>query len=457
VDNFRFIFGSVCYNDNVLREKLKIAMLTKKQKEILDFIKNYSKKNDYSPSLEEIAKHFKRAVGTIHEHVQNLKEGGYLWKEENQPRGIELIKNKKNSDLIKIPLLGTIAAGQPIEAVENKETITVPRSQISKSGEHFALRVQGDSMVDEGIFDSDIVVIRKQPTAENGETIVALLNDNKVTLKKIYREKNGFRLQPANPALKPIFVKELEVQGKVISVIRNFKSIPVFNTVKSLSQYKKLPINKIILGDALEELKKFPDKSIDLILTDPPYGLNKIGIKNDYDLSVFYSSLNDSYRILKDNSFYITFFSTKFLPKLFINNPFNYFWNFVLYCPNGRVSSPIGYSKYMSCTVFKKGEPKIVKRNKDIFVDTPGRMIEPDEGFIDHPTPKPKTFIAGILKMFSKEGNIVLDPFMGSGSTAMACKLAKREYIGIELDEKYYKLAEKRLKNFRQNLNLLSN
>ena len=90
----------------------------------------------------------------------------------------------------------------------------------------------------------------------------------------------------------------------------------------------------------------------------------------------------------------------------------------------------------------------MTKRNKDIFVDTPGRMIEPDEGFIDHPTPKPKTFIAAILEMFSKEGDIVLDPFIGSGSTAMACKLTKRKYIGIELDEKYCRLAEKRLKNF---------
>ncbi len=85
------------------------------------------------------------------------------------------------------------------------------------------------------------------------------------------------------------------------------------------------------------------------------------------------------------------------------------------------------------------------KRNKDIFVDTPGRMIEPDEGFIDHPTPKPKTFIMEILKMFSKEDDIVLDPFAGSGSTAMACKLTNRKYIGIEIDEKYYKLANKRL------------
>ncbi|BCX16108.1 MAG: hypothetical protein KatS3mg098_337 [Candidatus Parcubacteria bacterium] len=128
----------------------------------------------------------------------------------------------EKKETVEIPLLGTIAAGQPIEAIEDPEMIEVPKSQLSKSGEHYALRVQGDSMIDEGIYDGDIVIIRKQPIAENGETVVALINDNEVTLKKIYREKNGFRLQPANPKIKPIFTKELIIQGKVISVIRSF-------------------------------------------------------------------------------------------------------------------------------------------------------------------------------------------------------------------------------------------
>ena len=197
-------------------------MLTPKQKRIFEYIKNYIKEKDCSPSLEEIGRHFKLAKSTAHEHVETLKGKGYLKKIENQPRSIELIKEKKNSDLVEIPLLGTIAAGQPIEAIQDKEIIKVPKSQLSKSGEHFALRVEGNSMIDEGIFNGDTVIIRQQPTAENGETVVALINDNEVTLKKIYREKNGFRLQPANPNFKPIFTKELTVQGKVISITRNF-------------------------------------------------------------------------------------------------------------------------------------------------------------------------------------------------------------------------------------------
>jgi len=207
-------------------------------------------------------------------------------------------------------------------------------------------------------------------------------------------------------------------------------------------------INTIQNIDCLEGFKKIPDRSIDLILTDPPYGLNKQGIKNDHDLSLFYSILPESHRVLKDNSFFITFFSTKFLPYIFKNNPFQYYWNFILYCPNGRVMSPIGFTKYMSCVVFKKGNPKMVKRSKDIFVDTPGKMVEPDEGFINHPTPKPKTFIKEILNMFSKEGDIVLDPFIGSGSTAVACKILKRNYIGFDINYDYCKLSKNRISKF---------
>jgi len=201
-------------------------MLTKRQKQILDYIKRFIDEKNYSPSLEEIKRHFNLASrSTIHYHIENLREKGYLNKLDNQARAIELSKGKKSSDLVKIPLVGTIAAGEPIEAIEDPETIEVSKSQLSKLGEHYALRVQGDSMIKEGIFDGDVVVIRKQPTAENGETVVALINDNEVTLKKIYREKSRFRLQPANPTLKPIFTKELVIQGKVISVIRSFEEL----------------------------------------------------------------------------------------------------------------------------------------------------------------------------------------------------------------------------------------
>ena len=199
-------------------------MLTPKQKQILEYLKKCLKKNGYSPSLDETAKHFKLAKSTIHQHIEELKEKGYLEKTDYKARSIELSKNEK-SDIVEISLLGIIAAGQPIEAIETPEKIKVAKSQLSKSGEHFALKVQGNSMIDDGIFDGDTVVIKKQSSADDGETVVALLNNNEVTLKKIYKEKNGFRLQPANSSLKPIFVKGLEIQGKVVSVIRKFEEL----------------------------------------------------------------------------------------------------------------------------------------------------------------------------------------------------------------------------------------
>ncbi len=208
-------------------------------------------------------------------------------------------------------------------------------------------------------------------------------------------------------------------------------------------------MNQIICGDALNLIKELPSDSIDLILTDPPYGIKKDGIKNSSDLETFYSVLPECYRVLKGNGFFITFFSTKLLPEIFKKNPFIYHWQFILNCPLGSVRSPIGFSKYMSCLVFKKGNPKIIKWNKDIFNDSPTKMVEPDEGFINHPSPKPKQFISELLKMFSKENDLILDPFIGSGSTALACFLTNRNFIGFEIEKEYCNLAINRLEKLR--------
>src|SRR3989338_3230781 len=194
-------------------------MITKKQKEVLDFIKFYQIKKGYSPSLEEIANKIKVAsVSTAHHHVKKLEKEGLIHKEVNQPRAVT---TKSQISSIQIPILGSIAAGQPIEALEVPAgSITVPRSDIGQ-GKHYALRVEGSSMIDEGIFDGDMVVIREQKGAENGQTVVAIIDDNQATLKKIYREKRGFRLQPANPSLFPIFRDSVEVRGVVVKIVRN--------------------------------------------------------------------------------------------------------------------------------------------------------------------------------------------------------------------------------------------
>ena len=201
----------------------RISMLTKRQKQVLDFITSYRQEYQYAPSLEEIRDDLAIAsISTAHYHVKKLQESGYLQKEYHQPRAVSPTPNR---EVIEVPIVGVIAAGQPIEAVETSDdTIAVTKSEIGKFGNHYALRVQGNSMIDEGIFDGDVVVLRQQNTADNGQIVVAIIDDGEVTLKKIYREKDRFRLQPANPTLFPIYTKEVEIRGVVVKIIRNFES-----------------------------------------------------------------------------------------------------------------------------------------------------------------------------------------------------------------------------------------
>ncbi len=197
-------------------------MLTKKQSNVLNYIKKYNKKNGYFPSNEEIRCYFKlSSVSTAHHYIKKLQKAQYLKKDNHQPRAISL----KNDLLIKIPMAGTITAGKPIEALEDQgEMITVSSESLgsNETGDYYALKVEGDSMVEEGIFDGDIVIVKKQPTADNGDTVVAVIDDNEATLKKLYRENKEFRLQPANQKMLPLYRKEVEIKGIVVKVIRNF-------------------------------------------------------------------------------------------------------------------------------------------------------------------------------------------------------------------------------------------
>ena len=228
-------------------------MITKKQKRVLDFIQEYSQKKGFSPSHDEIRKHLKlSSVSTVNHYMKILQEKGYIKREKNAARSAEV---EKKESLMSIPFKGYISAGQPIEAVEEYGTITVPSNLVS-SGEHFALGVKGDSMIDEGIFDGDTVVIRKQNTVEDGETAVALINGNEVTLKKIYREKNRIRLQPANPKLKHFFVKSVVIQGKVISTFRNLE--------EQAKKEEKFKFNQFLCGDVLDMMNNLKKAGVNI-------------------------------------------------------------------------------------------------------------------------------------------------------------------------------------------------
>lgn len=203
--------------------------LYRKQKQILDYISQYIQVNGYSPTLQEIADAMGlSSLATVHEHLQSLEKKGVLKKYDGSVRGIEIVDDRYNTSLnmIELPLIGFIAAGQPIDAVENPlETVIVSADMVSKSRRCYVLQVKGDSMIEEGIFDGDHIVIQQQDTAENGDIIVALIDKEFATLKKFYKEKNGkVRLQPANSKMDPIIVdaKSLSVQGKVSGVIRRY-------------------------------------------------------------------------------------------------------------------------------------------------------------------------------------------------------------------------------------------
>jgi len=196
--------------------------LTKRQKEILDYVSEYIQKNGYSPYYEEISEKFGlSALSTVHEHISELVDKGYLEKDERKERGLYLPKKRKQ--YLEIPLVGQIACGQPIEAIEDKEEVIKVAREQSLRGNLYALRAKGDSMIGDGIFDGDIIIAKKQESAENGDTVVAILDDNQATLKKFYLEEDKMKLQPANPEYKAIYRKEVEIRGVVVKIIRNLK------------------------------------------------------------------------------------------------------------------------------------------------------------------------------------------------------------------------------------------
>ena len=199
--------------------------LTKKQKRILDYLKDFIHDHGYSPSFEEICKAFGyTSLATVHEHLTNLEAKGYIRKSYRGSRSIEVALDVEPS--VAVPLLGTVAAGQPIEAIEDSETLAVPGDMVPRRFRHYALRVSGDSMIDEQIRDGDHIVVRAHETANDGETVIALIRDEAATVKKLYREPgNRIRLQPANETMKPIIedAADVRIQGVVVGLVRNYQ------------------------------------------------------------------------------------------------------------------------------------------------------------------------------------------------------------------------------------------
>ncbi|MBU1036738.1 transcriptional repressor LexA [Patescibacteria group bacterium] len=479
-------------------------MLTKRQKQVLDFISSYHKKKGYAPSLEEICRKFKLAsVSTAHFHVKKLQDLGFLEKQYNKPRSIALYENEK---MVNIPLLGLIAAGQPIEAIQNKETIAVPQNKLPRSGEFYALRVLGNSMIYENINDGDIVLVKQQSIAENGQKVVALIDNAEATLKKFYKERGYIRLQPANKTIEPIIIKrgkELTIQGIVIDVIKNEEKLQATELLpqKEIKKFNILPLNKIICGDAVEELKKFPDNSIDLVVTSPPY--DRIRKYNGFSFDL-HATGKEIYRVLKESgiaamviqdqtkNFGKSLTSFRTIVDWVDNIGFKLFET-VIYRKHGTEGAWWKYRfrvdhEYMP--IFLKGEKPKYFNKKPLKVPskhggkimtgsgnrktdgtttkTVTRPINPmkcrgtiwdylmagdkDELKRKHPAVFPDKIPLDFIQCFCPQDGIVLDPFIGCGSTAVAAKHLKRNYIGIDISEEYCNLAKERIRRIPESL-----
>ena len=199
--------------------------LTRRQKEILDYLGGYIGEHGYAPTIEEIGHHFGlSSLATVHKHLTNLQEKGLIKRAWNRSRALELVPTEVIVRAVELPLLGRVAAGTPIEAVQASETIFVPEDMVGRR-DTYVLQVKGDSMIDEQIRDGDYVIVENRKAARDGEMVIALLGGENVTLKKLYREGGGkVRLQPANARMKPLLVDQddLRVQGVVIGVLRKY-------------------------------------------------------------------------------------------------------------------------------------------------------------------------------------------------------------------------------------------
>ena len=472
-------------------------MITKRQKQAIDFITAYQEQKGYAPSLHEIRKKLKlSSVSTAHFHVSKLRDLGYLSKEENKPRSIEVLGRET---MIKIPLLGTIAAGQPLEAIQDKEMIAVPKSKIPSSSEVYALRVVGNSMIDENINDGDVVLVRQQETAENGQKVVALINNHEATLKKFYKEMGYIRLQPANKTMEPLIFRngrDVSIQGIVLDVIREeTKSIIQFPEYKESEKYKELPLNKIICGDTVEVMKKFPSNSVDIVVTSPPY--DSVRDYKGFSLDL-HSAGKEIYRVLKDGGVAVMVIQdqTKNFGKSLTS-----FRTIIDWCDsfNFKLFETVIYRKYGAegawwnkrfrvdheyipvflkgdrPTYFNKEHLKIPSKHggktmtgggtrltNGVRIATRSIKINPMKcrGTIweyltagdgsrlkhQHPATFPNQLPYDFISCFAPKNGVVLDPFVGSGTTIVAAKNLGYKYIGIDVAPEYCAIAEKRMK-----------
>ena len=464
--------------------------LTKRQKEVLDFIKKFVGKKGYPPTLEDVGKKLKlSAVSTVHQHIATLIEKGYLQKSGHYARDIDI---SESEPMIKIPLLGTIAAGSPIEAIQEKETIAVPQSKLPRSGEFYALRVVGDSMIDEGINNGDVVLVKQQAVADNGQKVVALIDNHEATLKKFYQERGHIRLQPANKSMEPLIFRngrDVSIQGIVLDVIRDMSvSAPETILPKTIQQTDKKirpyfsADNVSIYKDDILKINSIPNNSVDLIVTSPPYNVD-IHYNSHADNLSYEDYLEFTQKWIK-KCFDLARNEGRFLLNIPLDKnkggqksvgaditkiakDIGWKYHSTIIWNEGNISRRTAWGSFMSASapyviapvelilvLYKDGWKKNSgSRKNDItkkeFIDwTNGVWTfngQSKKGAGGHPAPFPIELPRRCIKLFSFIGDTVLDPFLGSGSTLIASALHGRKGIGVEIDKNYCDIAVDRL------------
>lgn len=472
-------------------------MITKRQKQVLDFVKDYQKKHSYAPSLEEICKKLKiSSVSTAHFHVEKLKELGFISKEENRARGID---TNLGEALIEIPLVGSIAAGYPIEAIAERESIAVPKSKLPVNGTLFALRVKGDSMIDENIDDGDIVVAKSQSTAENGQRVVALIDSQEATLKKLYKEKGQVRLQPANKKYDPILVEgdRLNIQGVVVDVVKSEKPKTIYTLPKqeiALHNARKSEVQEYLdtieCIDCVEGMKKLPENSIDLTITSPPY--DELRDYRGYNFD-FENIARGLYRVTKKGGIVVWVVGdkvkkgnrslTSFRQAIFFQElGFNVHDVMIYRKKNTPFMRSNGYTNcFEFMFVFAKDKPKVFNPiksrtvrqgfemmphnkgadgvNKKILKELKGEKTltniweyavglggtTSDRIAFEHPAVFPEKLVEDHILSWTNEGDIVYDPMCGSGTTCKMAAKNSRHHIGHDISQEYIDIAKKRV------------
>lgn len=480
-------------------------MLTLKQKRVRDFYGSFIKKHGYSPSLEEAARRLYSSKSAVHEIVQRLQGKGELEKGYHRSRSVGIPTKAR---MVQVPLLGTISAGQPLTLFDApKETIAVPANRIPNSGDVYALRVQGESMIEENIKDGDIILVKQQAVAENGQKVVALIDNSEATIKKFYNEGKFIRLQPANKTMAPIIIRkgerEFVIQGIFIDVIREENPTPIVlprakreeRQYKNIKTYYERPGFKLYQVNCLDVLAELPENSVDMVFADPPYNLSNGGFtvhagrmvsvnKGDWDKSkgfqddynFHYKWLEACRRVLKPNG------------TLWVSGTYHSIYQ----C--GHALQALGYhilnditwfkpnaSPNLSCRYFTASHETLIwarkeKKARHAFnynlmkngrwtednLKKPGLQMRSvwsigtpkpvEKKFGKHPTQKPEGLLKRVVLAGTNKGDLIVDPFTGSSTTGIVAYLHGRKFIGIDTEAKFLDLSIKRFEELGRNL-----